>query len=89
MGRGERALSETPLRSSAPSAVKRLIPAWRGGSEGAASAILALGRAHGLSAYESAYLDLAMREDVALATRDRGLKAAAGRYGVALFETQA
>ena len=30
-----------------------------------------------------------MREDVALATRDRGLEAAAGRSGVALFETQA
>lgn len=48
-------------------------------------ALLALGRAHGLSAYDAAYLDLALREAVPLATRDAALAAAARKVGVALL----
>ena len=45
--------------------------------------ILALGRERGLSAYDAAYLELAMRESLALASRDRALVEAALRCGVA------
>lgn len=40
---------------------------------------------HGLSAYDAAYLDLAMRTGLPLATRDVQLKRAAVRAGVKLF----
>lgn len=45
---------------------------------------LALARAESLSAYDAAYLDLAMREGLPLATRDRALAKAARRLGVAV-----
>jgi predicted nucleic acid-binding protein len=44
--------------------------------------IFALARRERLSAYDAAYLDLAMRRRLPLASRDRGLLAAAGRCGV-------
>ncbi len=40
----------------------------------ALSEILFIGRQQGLSSYDAAYLELAMREGAALATRDNGLK---------------
>ncbi|MGH9464930.1 MAG: type II toxin-antitoxin system VapC family toxin [Thermoanaerobaculia bacterium] len=43
----------------------------------AAGEILAVARAHRLSAYDAAYLHLAVRTDLPLATRDRTLRAAA------------
>lgn len=49
-------------------------------------ALLSLGRAQGLSAYDAAYLDLALREAVPLATRDAALGAAARRTGVEVLE---
>jgi predicted nucleic acid-binding protein len=42
----------------------------------------AVARAHGLSAYDAAYLDLAMREGLSLATRDAALQRAAATAGV-------
>jgi len=48
--------------------------------------VLALARAQGLSAYDAAYLDLAMREGLPLATQDDDLRAAAARVGVALVD---
>lgn len=50
-----------------------------------ASALVALGRAHGLSAYDAAYLDLALREAIPLATRDTTLGAAARKTGVEIL----
>jgi predicted nucleic acid-binding protein len=47
--------------------------------------LLALGQAHGLSAYDAAYLHLAIRERLPLATRDRTLRAAARAARVASF----
>lgn len=44
-----------------------------------------LARQHGLSAYDAAYLELAMREGVALATLDAKLKAAMQAVGVAHY----
>lgn len=48
--------------------------------------VLDLARAHGLSAYDAAYLELAMREGLPLATQDEALRAAAQRVGVPLAE---
>jgi predicted nucleic acid-binding protein len=45
---------------------------------------LALARRHALSAYDAAYLELAIRESLPLATLDEALKRAARRCGVAL-----
>ena len=46
---------------------------------------LAFGRDLGLTAYDAAYLELAVRHGVPLATRDARLKAAGRRSGVRLF----
>ena len=48
----------------------------------ATSATLALARSHGLTLYDGAYLELAMRRKLALATLDKELRAAAKRVGV-------
>ena len=47
--------------------------------------ILALAHAQRLSSYDAAYLDVAMRAGLPLATRDNALKAAARRVGVRLI----
>ena len=48
------------------------------------SDILFLAREHKLSTYDASYLDLAMREGVALATLDKGLRRAAAQCQVSL-----
>jgi predicted nucleic acid-binding protein len=47
--------------------------------------ILALARRESLTSYDAAYLDLAMREGLPLATRDVALADAARRLGVAVI----
>ncbi len=47
--------------------------------------LLALGRQHRLSVYEAAYLHLAVRERLPLATRDGELRAAMRAVGVGVF----
>jgi len=47
--------------------------------------VLALARAHALSAYDAAYLNLALRRDLALATFDRKLVEAMREAGGAVF----
>jgi predicted nucleic acid-binding protein len=47
--------------------------------------ILALARSHGLTAYDAAYLELAVRLGLPLAARDRRLEKAAQEVGVPLF----
>ena len=39
-------------------------------------------REHGLSVYDGTYLDLAMREGIPLATRDKALRKAAKKLGI-------
>jgi predicted nucleic acid-binding protein len=48
-------------------------------------AITTLGRSHNLSAYDAAYLELAIRRSLPLATLDDKLKAAAMAVGVMLY----
>ena len=47
---------------------------------------LSLARGHNLTAYDAAYLELAIRRDLPIATLDAKLKAAAEAIGVALYE---
>ena len=47
---------------------------------------MALPRGHNLSAYDAAYLELAIRRGLPLATIDRKLRTAAEAVGVALLE---
>ena len=46
---------------------------------------IALARAQGLTSYDAAYLELALRESLPLASLDRDLKAAAKALGVPVF----
>jgi len=46
--------------------------------------VMAVARQYRLSAYDATYLELAMREELPLATMDRQLRAAAGIAGVKL-----
>jgi len=47
--------------------------------------LVALARSHKLSVYDAAYLSLAMREGIPLATLDRSLARAAQRAGISLL----
>ncbi len=51
-------------------------------SERALREVLALARAEGLTTYDAAYLELAMRKGLPLASKDRALVAAADRAGI-------
>ena len=48
--------------------------------------VMDIARKHNLSIYDAAYLDLALRESLPLATLDRSLARTARQAGVALFE---
>jgi predicted nucleic acid-binding protein len=48
---------------------------------------LSLARAHRLTSYDAAYLELALRLGLPLASRDQALQAAASREGVPLLST--
>jgi predicted nucleic acid-binding protein len=50
------------------------------------AAVLHLARSQQLSSYDAAYLELAIRGGLPLATKDQRLRAAAGRTGVSLVE---
>ncbi len=49
---------------------------------GATTGVLSRAREHGLSAYDAAYLDLAARKGLPLATRDAALRAARRKAGI-------
>ena len=68
------------LVGSLPIAVEEL------GFRRATGDVLGRAREFGLSAYDGAYLELAMRAGLSLATRDRGLRAASRKAGVPLFD---
>ena len=50
--------------------------------------LMALGSGHGLSAYDAAYLHVAMCERLPLATRDGALRTAVRAAGLRLFEAE-
>jgi predicted nucleic acid-binding protein len=50
--------------------------------------ILSLGRSHGPTVYGAAYVDLALRLDLPLATKDETLRTAARKAGVRLYTRQ-
>jgi len=52
---------------------------------GSGASVLATARKRGLSVYDAAYLALAMRENIPLATLDKNLEAAAIAEGIALL----
>jgi predicted nucleic acid-binding protein len=54
---------------------------------GTANSVLALAETHGLSSYDAAYLELALRTGLPLATLDADLAHAARAAGVALVVT--
>jgi predicted nucleic acid-binding protein len=78
-------------------AADRFVVAWTGflaslpiSVDGATTArawgdTLSLARTQGLSAYDAAYLELAMRQGLPLATLDDRLKVSAGAVGVSLY----
>lgn len=55
------------------------------GMDGVFQKVLPLAREQGLSCYDAAYLELARRLGLPLATLDNALRRAAGRVGVALL----
>jgi predicted nucleic acid-binding protein len=55
------------------------------GTRRAWSEVLALGRAHHLTAYDAAYLELAARHDLPLASQDEQLLLACRAVGVVVF----
>jgi len=57
-----------------------------GGYSRALSTVLSLSRQERLTAYDAAYLELAMREGLPIATLDQQLRDAAARVGVAAFQ---
>jgi predicted nucleic acid-binding protein len=52
----------------------------------AASMTIALGRKHKLTSYDAAYLELAIRRGIALATLDKSLRKAAEKEGSRCFQ---
>lgn len=50
--------------------------------------VLAIGRTHNLSSYDAAYLELAMRRGLPIATLDHNLIAAARRIDLPIFNIQ-
>lgn len=48
-------------------------------------AIISAGREYKLTSYDAAYLELAVRQGLPLATRDKTLKAACKKCGVPVF----
>jgi predicted nucleic acid-binding protein len=53
-----------------------------------ADAALAVAEREGLTAYDAAYVDLALREKLVLATLDGPMRKAAEQFGVTVFRPQ-
>jgi len=78
----EQALTWTILVSALPIAIDNETAGF------VFDAILSIGRAHSLSAYDAAYIELAARRGLRLATLDTRLRKAAGAAGIALFSAE-
>ncbi len=84
---GERRKRSTPAQAAAWLGFLGALPIVVDGETSARAwgDTLSLARAHNLSAYDAAYLELAMRRGLPLATLDDKLRAAAATVGVALY----
>jgi len=84
---GERRGRIKPAESAAFIAMIEELPIVADGATGARALheTMSVAREHKLTAYDAAYLELAMRLGAPLATGDRGLAAAAERVGVVLL----
>lgn len=84
---GERKGRSTEARTSRFVALVEALPIRvdSATSQRAFSGILTLAREQGLTAYDAAYLELAMREGLPLATQDKALRRAAEMCGVELL----
>jgi predicted nucleic acid-binding protein len=85
---GERRKRSTEVDTIKWTGILRALPIVIDGETNAHawSATLALARGHNLTAYDAAYLELAIRRGLPLATIDGKLKFAAQSVGVALFD---
>jgi predicted nucleic acid-binding protein len=85
---GERRKRSTPAQAATWLGILETFPILIDGETAsrAWSDTLSLARAQKLSAYDAAYLELAMRLGLPLATLDDQLRAAAAAVGAALFE---
>ena len=84
---GERRKRSTPAQAATWLGLLSVLPIVVDGETTARawSETLGLARAHNLSAYDAAYLELAMRRGLPIATLDDKLKAAAAAVGVSLY----
>jgi predicted nucleic acid-binding protein len=87
---GERRKRSTEAETIKWTAILRSLPIVIDGETNAHawSDTLSLARGHNLTAYDAAYLELAIRRGLPLATMDGKLKLAAESVGVALFEVR-
>ena len=85
---GERRKRSTEAQATAFLSQLSALPIVVDGETGARawSDTMALARAHGLSAYDAAYLELAVREALPIATLDDRLRTAAKAVGVPFFK---
>lgn len=81
----ERRTRITEFQSTRFLALLRQLPIHVSPSPQPAASLTAIGRRHQLSAYDSAYLELASREGVALASQDHRLRKAAESSGIPLL----
>jgi predicted nucleic acid-binding protein len=85
---GERRKRSTEAETAKWTGILKSLPIVIDGATNAHawSDTLALARGHNLTAYDAAYLELAVRRSLPLATIDRNLKLAAETVGVALYD---
>lgn len=62
-----------------------LLPITIDAASGISSRIMDLGRAHNLSAYDAAYIELALRRGLPMATRDEAIRRALAALGIPLL----
>lgn len=82
---GERRGRLTEAQSARFMALLQQLPILVDAASTDMASVLAVGRRHGLTAYDAAYLLLAQREGLPLATRDAKLREAAATVGVRIL----
>lgn len=82
----ERRLRVSPLETADFIGRLRLLPISADSAQTGMERLVSIGREAGASAYDAAYLELAQRRNLPLATLDRRLQAGAARVRIELFE---